>query len=59
MLLYCNPFMTKMNITKPLSPAGVHVVEFTHMVMGPPAANPTRWTQWCKRRVASAAPWVS
>ncbi len=35
MLLYCNPFMTKMNVTKPLPLAGVRVVEFTHMVMGP------------------------
>ena len=30
-----NPFMTKMNVNKPLPLAGIRVVEFTHMVMGP------------------------
>jgi crotonobetainyl-CoA:carnitine CoA-transferase CaiB-like acyl-CoA transferase len=35
MLVNWNPFVTKMNIPKPLPLYGVRVVEFTHMVMGP------------------------
>jgi crotonobetainyl-CoA:carnitine CoA-transferase CaiB-like acyl-CoA transferase len=35
MLVNWNPFVTKMNIPKPLPLHGVRVVEFTHMVMGP------------------------
>jgi len=35
MLVNWNPFVTKMNIPKPLPLNGVRVVEFTHMVMGP------------------------
>ena len=35
MLVNRNPFVTKMNIPKPLPLHGVRVVEFTHMVMGP------------------------
>ena len=35
MLLKRNPLVTKMNVTKPLPLAGIRVVEFTHMVMGP------------------------
>lgn len=30
-----NPFMTKMNVNQALPLAGIRVVEFTHMVMGP------------------------
>ena len=39
MLLYCNPFMTKMNVTKTLPLAGVRVVEFTHMVVVNPSSK--------------------
>jgi crotonobetainyl-CoA:carnitine CoA-transferase CaiB-like acyl-CoA transferase len=35
MLVNWNPFVTKMNIPKPLPLYGIRVVEFTHMVMGP------------------------
>jgi len=35
MTLKSNPFMTKINIPKPLPLSGIRVVEFTHMVMGP------------------------
>ena len=35
MLLHCNPFVTKMNVTKPLRLFGVRVVEFIHWVIGP------------------------
>ena len=35
MLVNRNPFVTKMNIPKPLPLHGIRVVEFTHMVMGP------------------------
>jgi GTP-binding protein LepA len=34
-MLKSNPFVTKMNIPKPLPLSGIRVVEFTHMVMGP------------------------
>ena len=35
MMLKSNPFVTKMNTSKPLPLSGIRVVEFTHMVMGP------------------------
>jgi len=35
MLEIRNPFMTKMNVNQALPLAGIRVVEFTHMVMGP------------------------
>jgi crotonobetainyl-CoA:carnitine CoA-transferase CaiB-like acyl-CoA transferase len=35
MVLKSNPFVTKMNTSKPLPLSGIRVVEFTHMVMGP------------------------
>jgi crotonobetainyl-CoA:carnitine CoA-transferase CaiB-like acyl-CoA transferase len=35
MLQLSNPFMTKMNVNQVLPLAGIRVVEFTHMVMGP------------------------
>jgi len=35
MMLKSNPFVTKMNIPRPLPLSGIRVVEFTHMVMGP------------------------
>jgi len=35
MMLKSNPFVTKMNTSKPLPLSGTRVVEFTHMVMGP------------------------